>query len=64
MNPARIGAVITKETREILRDPITLGVALLMPLVMLFLFGYAISLDLRSASWAYSTRTAARPAVR
>lgn len=50
MNPARIRAVIGKETREILRDPITLGVALLMPLVMLFLFGYAISLDLRMAS--------------
>lgn len=38
-------AVTGKETREILRDPITVGVALLMPLVMLFLFGYAISLD-------------------
>jgi len=46
MNPSRIAAVIEKETKEIIRDPITLGVALLMPLVMLFLFGYAISLDI------------------
>lgn len=45
MKPARIAAVIEKEGKEILRDPITVGVALLMPLVMLFLFGYAISLD-------------------
>lgn len=45
MRPAGIAAVVEKETREIIRDPITLGVALLMPLVMLFLFGYAISLD-------------------
>ncbi len=47
MNRRRIAAVIGKESREILRDPITVGVSLLMPLVMLFLFGYAISLDLR-----------------
>lgn len=45
MKPARIAAVIEKETKEILRDPITVGIILLMPLVMLFLFGYAISLD-------------------
>ncbi len=42
-----IAAVCEKEAKEILRDPITLGVALLMPLVMLFLFGYAISLDVK-----------------
>ena len=40
-------AVCEKEAKEILRDPITVGVALLMPLMMLFLFGYAISLDVR-----------------
>ncbi|MGQ9424346.1 ABC transporter permease [Gilvimarinus sp. F26214L] len=45
MKSSPVIAVITKETREILRDPITVAVALLMPLVMLFLFGYAISLD-------------------
>lgn len=52
MNRRRIAAVVGKETREILRDPITVGVSLLMPLVMLFLFGYAISLDLRQAALA------------
>lgn len=46
MSVIRLFAVVEKETREIVRDPITLGVALLMPLVMLFLFGYAISLDI------------------
>lgn len=49
MSPRRIGAVIGKETREILRDPITVAVSVLMPLTMLFLFGYAISLDVRHA---------------
>lgn len=45
MNGSRINAVIGKELREILRDPITVWVSLLLPLVMLFLFGYAVNLD-------------------
>lgn len=45
MNPRRVAAVVGKETKEVVRDPITLWIALLMPLVMLFIFGYAISLD-------------------
>lgn len=46
MSPRRISAVVEKEAREILRDPVTVGVAIALPLVMLFLFGYAISLDI------------------
>lgn len=45
MNAGRIAAVIGKETREIIRDPITVWVCALLPLIMLFLFGYAINLD-------------------
>ncbi|MBI2379514.1 MAG: ABC transporter permease [Gammaproteobacteria bacterium] len=48
MNLARVGAVITKETRELLRDPITVWLCFLMPLVMLFLFGYAVTLDVEN----------------
>lgn len=47
MDLARIVAVVRKETREIARDPVTIWISLLMPLVMLFLFGYAISLDVK-----------------
>lgn len=50
MMPRRITAVIAKEARELWRDPITIAIALLMPLVMLFLFGYAISLDITNIS--------------
>ncbi|MAT39322.1 MAG: ABC transporter permease [Ectothiorhodospiraceae bacterium] len=39
-------ALIKKETKEIIRDPVTLGTAVFLPLVLLFLFGYAISLDI------------------
>ena len=50
MNLKRVVAVVEKETTDIIRDPITVAVALLMPLVMLFLFGYAISLDINNVS--------------
>lgn len=45
-------ALIKKEFKEILRDPITLGTATFLPLVMLFIFGYAISLDVKDVSMA------------
>ncbi len=45
-------ALVKKEAKEILRDPVTLGVAIMLPLVMLFLFGYAISLDVKDISMA------------
>ena len=52
MNLRRIQAVIVKEVRELVRDPITMAVALMMPLVLLFLFGYAISLDVKNIRYA------------
>lgn len=43
-----IGSVALKECRELLRDPITLGVALLVPLTLLVIFGYGLNLDVES----------------
>lgn len=43
----RLTAVAGKEAREILRDPITLGIAIVLPVLMMFLFTYAITLDVR-----------------
>jgi ABC-2 type transport system permease protein len=42
----RVGAMAWKETLHVLRDPRTLVLALVMPVVMLFLFGYGVSFDL------------------
>ncbi len=50
MSPRRIAAVIAKEARELWRDPVTIAISVLMPLVMLFLFGYAITLDVHDVS--------------
>lgn len=47
-----VKAVALKELREISRDPITIAVAALLPLVMLFLFGAALSLDVKEAPYA------------
>ncbi len=45
---SRVFSVLRKETREILRDPYTLGIALVLPLVMLFLFAYGVNTDVRN----------------
>jgi ABC-2 type transport system permease protein len=50
MNLRRVMALVGKETRELIRDPITMWLALLMPLVLLFLFGYAIALDVKGVT--------------
>ena len=45
MSFRRIRAVFRKEVLHIVRDPRSLGMALLIPILMLGLFGYALSLD-------------------
>jgi len=48
----RTSSVLRKETREILRDPYTLIIALVLPLVMLFLFAYGVNTDVRNIQLA------------
>lgn len=43
----RTMALASKEVRHILRDPRSLFIALMMPAVMLLLFGFGVSFDLR-----------------
>jgi ABC-2 type transport system permease protein len=42
----RVGAMAAKEALHIRRDPRTLALGLVMPVVMLLLFGYGVSFDL------------------
>jgi len=45
MKLLRIKAVAKKELIQIWRDPLSLAMAFLMPVMLLFIFGYAITLD-------------------
>lgn len=45
MNPRRTKAIALKELRHIVRDKRSLGMALAVPLMMILLFGFALSLD-------------------
>jgi ABC-2 type transport system permease protein len=41
----RLTGLVRKEFLQILRDPSSIAIAFLMPVVLLFLFGYGVSLD-------------------
>jgi len=45
----RIWALVVKESRQVLRDPSSIALGIFMPLMMIALFGYALSLDVRNA---------------
>ena len=42
---SRMAAISTKEIMQIMRDPSTFGIAVILPLLLMFLFGFAVSLD-------------------
>ena len=48
----RLAALVRKEGLQILRDPSSLAIAFLMPLVLLWLFGHGVSLDARNVPLA------------
>lgn len=48
--PTRIGAVVAKEFRHLGRDPRMLAAVVLLPIMLLVLFSYALSFDIRSVS--------------
>ena len=46
MKSIRIKAIAKKETIQVLRDPLSLAMAFLMPVLLLVIFGYAITFDI------------------
>ena len=47
-DPKRLWALVLKESLQAIRDPSTLLIAFVLPVVLLFLFAYAVSLDVRA----------------
>lgn len=52
MNLARTWAISKKEFLHIVRDPRSLGLVLLMPAILMLLFGYAVTLDVKQVGMA------------
>lgn len=50
MNIVRLSALIKKEALQIMRDPSALLIAFVLPPVLLFLFAYGVSLDVKSVN--------------
>lgn len=52
MNIRRTGAIFKKEFIQIIRDPRSLGLAFVIPIILLVLFGFALSLDIDNVPMA------------
>jgi len=47
VNPRKVWAIALKELRQAARDPLTLGMLLGVPTMMLLMYGYALNFDVR-----------------
>jgi ABC-2 type transport system permease protein len=45
----RVWSLVRKEMRQILRDPSSVGIGIVMPVMLILLFGYGLSLDVKDA---------------
>jgi ABC-2 type transport system permease protein len=45
----RIWSLVRKEVRQIFRDPSSVGIGVVMPVMLILLFGYGLSLDVQDA---------------
>ena len=66
MNVRRVGAICRKETLHVVRDPRSLILAIGIPVLLLVLFGYALTLDVDNVPlvvWDQSNTPASRELV-
>ena len=56
MSPSRSWAIAKKEFIHIYRDPRSLGLVILMPAILMLLFGYAVTIDVKKVSMAVLDR--------
>ncbi len=50
MNLRRLNTLIVKERKQLFRDPASLIFGILLPIILLLIFGYALSMDIKNIS--------------
>ncbi len=63
IDPRRFGALLIKETRQIVRDPSTALIAFVLPLLLLFIFGFGVNLDTARTRIGIDRRDGSQAAV-
>ncbi len=58
----RILALVKKETRQMIRDPATIAVGIVLPMILILLFGFGLSLDVRDEPLAVVLEDSSAPA--
>jgi ABC-2 type transport system permease protein len=58
----RILALVKKETRQMIRDPSTIAVGVVLPVILILLFGFGLSLDVRNVPLAVVLEDRSAPA--
>ena len=48
----RTRALVRKETYQVLRDPSSIAIGVVLPLILILLFGYGLSLDVKNVPLA------------
>jgi ABC-2 type transport system permease protein len=44
----RVRALVLKETRQVIRDPSSIAIGVVLPMILILLFGYGLSLDVKN----------------
>jgi ABC-2 type transport system permease protein len=44
----RVRALVIKETRQVMRDPSSIAIGVVLPMILILLFGYGLSLDVKN----------------
>src|ERR1041384_7419191 len=44
----RVRALVVKETRQVVRDPSSIALGVVLPMILILLFGYGLSLDVKN----------------
>ncbi|MEL7451410.1 MAG: ABC transporter permease [Pseudomonadota bacterium] len=60
--PRRLAALVRKETAQVFRDPAALLIAFVLPVILLFLFATAVSLDIRNVAFGVALESDSRQA--